>query len=113
MTFIVYHVEFCWRLWCCLPSRIDPVQGNIKDTQHIEDGFEKGMVVGAIFIDLSAAYDTINHQKLLHKLLKITKDSPLTKVTQTMLNNRRFVVILNGKSNKWRNQKMVYPRVVF
>ena len=113
MTFVVYHVEFCWRLWYCLPSRIDPVQCNIKATQHIKDGFEKGMVAGAIFIDLSAVYNTINHQKLLHKLLKITKDSPLIKLAQTMPSNRRLVVILNGKKSKWRNQKMAYPRVVF
>ena len=32
-----------------------------KTTQHVEDDFEKGMVTGAIFVDLSAVYDTINH----------------------------------------------------
>ena len=62
-------------------------------------------ITGAIFVDLSAAYDTINHRKLLHKLLEITKDSSLTKFTQTMLSNRSFYVILNGKRSKWRNQK--------
>ena len=67
------------------------------------------MVTGAIFVDLSAAYDTINHRKLLHKLLEITKDSSLTKFTQTMLSNRRFYVILNGKRSKWRNQKNGLP----
>ena len=36
------------------------------------------MVIGAIFVDFSAAYDTINQRKLLHKLLEITKDSSLT-----------------------------------
>ena len=84
----------------------------LKLTQHIEDSFEKGIVTSAIFVDLSAAYDTINHRKLLHKLLEITKDSSLTKFTQTMLRNRRFYVILNGKRSKWRNPKMAYPRVV-
>ena len=34
----------------------------LKLTQHIEDGFEKGMVTGAIFVHFSAGYDTINHQ---------------------------------------------------
>ena len=33
----------------------------LKLTQHIENCFEKGMVTGAIFVDLSAAYDTINY----------------------------------------------------
>ena len=77
----------------------------LKLTQHIEDGFKKGMVTGAIFVDLRAAYDTINHQKLVYKLLEITKDSSLTKFTQTMFSNRRFYVILNSKRSKWRNQK--------
>ena len=68
------------------------------------------MVTGAIFVNLSAAYDTINHQKFLHKLLEITKDSSLTKFTQTILSNRRFYVILNGKRIKWRNQKNGLPQ---
>ena len=59
----------------------------------------------AIFVDLSAAYDTINHRKLLHKLLEITKNSSLTKFMQTMLSDRRFYVILHGKRSKLRNQK--------
>ena len=33
----------------------------LKVIQHIEDGFEKGMVIGAIFVDLSAADDSINY----------------------------------------------------
>ena len=31
-------------------------------TQHIEDGYQRGMITGAAFIDLSAAYDTVNHR---------------------------------------------------
>ena len=68
------------------------------------------MVTGAIFVDLSTAYDTINNRKLLHKLLEITKHLSLTKFTHTMLSNRRFYVILNGKRSKWRNQKNGLPR---
>ena len=30
-------------------------------TQHIEDGYEEGMITGTAFVDLSAAYDTVNH----------------------------------------------------
>ena len=36
------------------PSRFRTGQ-ILKLTQHIEDSFEKGMVTGAIFVDLSAA----------------------------------------------------------
>ena len=40
----------------------------LKLTQYIEDGFEKRMVTGAIFVGLSAAYDTINHRKKPYSL---------------------------------------------
>ena len=30
----------------------------LKLTQHIEDGYEEGMITGTSFVDLSAAYDT-------------------------------------------------------
>ena len=29
-------------------------------SQHIEDGYQRGMIAGASFVDLSAAYDTVN-----------------------------------------------------
>ena len=29
-------------------------------TEHIEDGYEKRLITGAVFVDLSAAYDTVN-----------------------------------------------------
>ena len=41
-------------------------------TQHIEDGYQRGMVTGAAFVDLSAAYDTVNHRILIQKLYNTT-----------------------------------------
>ena len=79
-------------------------------TQHIEDGFELGQITGAAFIDLTAAYDTINHRRLLVKLLMLTDDVPLTKFMRTMLSNRRFKVELNGKQSRWRNQRNGLPQ---
>ena len=29
-------------------------------TQHIEDSYQRGMITGAAFVNLSAAYDTVN-----------------------------------------------------
>jgi len=43
-------------------------------TQHIEDGFQKNKIIGAVFVDLTAAYDTVNHRRLLTKVLGMTKD---------------------------------------
>ena len=31
-------------------------------TQYIEDGFEEKKITGTVFVDLTAAYDTVNHR---------------------------------------------------
>ena len=79
-------------------------------TQHIEDGFELGQIIGAAFIDLTTAYDTIDHRRLLAKLVMLTDDVPLTMFIRTMLSNRRFKVELNGKQSRWRNQRNGIPQ---
>ena len=98
-------------------------------TQHIEDGFEKNEPTGVVFVDLAAAYDTVNHRILLDKLYTMTKDSHLTKLIQMLLENRRFYVKLNGAAdggnkgtvyiraavlapvlfNDYTNEQLVYP----
>ena len=57
----------------------------LKLTQHIEDGYQRGMITGAVFVDLSAAYDIVNHRFLIQKLYDFTEDSQLCKVIQNML----------------------------
>ena len=46
-------------------------------TQHIEDDYQRGMITGASFADISAAYDTVKHRLLIRKLYDFTEDSPL------------------------------------
>ena len=77
-------------------------------TQHIEDGFELGMVTGVALIDLTAAYDTVNHRSLMQKRFDLTEDV-ITKFVGTMLSNHRFMVELNGKKSRWRLQRNELP----
>ncbi|KAI5739706.1 hypothetical protein M8J77_022428 [Diaphorina citri] len=79
-------------------------------TQHIENGFEEKLVSGAVFVDLTAAYDTVNHRILLKKLYNTTEDSKLTSMVAVFLQNRRFFVTLNGKNSRWRTQKNGLPQ---
>ena len=46
-------------------------------TQHIEDGYQRGMITGAAFVDLSAANDTVNDRILIQKLYNTIQDSQL------------------------------------
>ena len=79
-------------------------------TEHIEDGYEKRLITGAVFVDLSAAYDTVNHRCLLSKVLEMTGDVHLTDLIRTMLESRRFFVVLNGKKSRWRRQRNGLPQ---
>ena len=61
-------------------------------------------------MDLSAAYDTVNHRRLLRKVLEMTGDIHLTDLIRTMLESRRFFVVLNGKKSRWRRQRNGLPQ---
>ena len=61
-------------------------------------------------MDLSAAYDTVNHRLLLTKLYGMTEDVEFTILIGSMMRNRRFYVELNGEKSRWRNQKNGLPQ---
>ena len=77
-------------------------------TQHIEDGYERGVVTGTVFVDLSADYDTISHTLLLNKINRMTSSSHIS--SGTCSSNRRYFVELNGQKSRWRNQKNGLPQ---
>ena len=79
-------------------------------TQHIEDGYQECKITGTASVDLSAAYDTVNHRLLIQKLYNITQDSALCRVIQNLLSNRRFYVELNNERSRWRLQKNGLPQ---
>ena len=54
-------------------------------TQHIEDGYQESMITGTAFVDLSSAYDTVNHRLLIQKLFNITQGSTLCSVIWNIL----------------------------
>ena len=78
--------------------------------QYIEDVYEKSLITGTVFVDLSAAYGTVNHRVLPTKLYGMTEDAEFTKLIGSMMRNRRFYVELNGKKGRWRNQKNGLPQ---
>ena len=63
-----------------------------------------------VFVDFTAAYDTVNHRRLLTKILKMTKDPLLTKLLGVMLANRRFFVEFNNKKSRVRLQRNSLPQ---
>ena len=78
-------------------------------TTFIENGFENRLKTGTVFLDLTAAYDTVWHKGLI---LKLTKELPAwaTTAIQTLLTNRRFRVHLGHNTSAWRAQKNGLPQ---
>ena len=79
-------------------------------TQYIEDGYETRNITGAVFIDLTAAYDTINHRALLLKVGQMIKNTKIVHIIESLLRNRRFFVEMDGKQSRWRSQKNGLPQ---
>ena len=79
-------------------------------TQYIEDGYETKDITGTVFVDLTAAYDTVNHRILLLKVAKMTKNRNTVNIIRSLLCNRRFFVEMDGKKSRWRTQKNGLPQ---
>ncbi len=67
------------------------------------------MVTGVLLVNLSAAYDTVNHKRLLSKVLKTTEDTCLAELTESMFENRHFFE-LGGKKSRLRRLKNGLPQ---
>ena len=68
------------------------------------------MLTGTAFVDLSTAYDTVQHRLMIRKLMDMTGDIDLCQVIRGLLSNRRFFVQLNDKKSRWRSQKNGLPQ---
>ena len=82
-------------------------------TRYIEDGFETRKILGAVFIELTAAYGTINHRALLLKVGQVIKNSKIVHIMESLLRNRRFFVEMDGKQSRSRSQKNGLPQGSF
>ncbi|XP_025200924.1 uncharacterized protein LOC112598618 [Melanaphis sacchari] len=79
-------------------------------TLTIENDFENKKVTGTVLIDLTAAYDTVNHRLMLKKLYDTTLNFEFVRVFKTLLSNRRFFVNHQVKNIKWSISRNGLPQ---
>ena len=68
-------------------------------TQNIEDSFEAKKKASAVFVDLTAAYDTVWHRGITCKLLRLLPDKHMVKMIMELVQNRNFT-LTTGDSKK-------------
>jgi hypothetical protein len=78
-------------------------------TTYIENGFQAQLKTGAVFLDLTAAYDTVWHTGLLVKLSR-TLPFWVVRLVELMLRGRRFRVHLGDNISRWRRQLNGLPQ---
>ena len=70
-------------------------------TQNIEDSFEAKKKAGALFVNLTAAYDTVWHRGLICKLLRLFPDKHMVRIIMEFVRNRIFT-LTTGDSKQSR-----------
>lgn len=68
-------------------------------TNFIENGFQRKLKTGVVFVDLTAAYDTVWKRGLMYKLLEVIPCLAVCDIICNMLSDRIFQVFMNGKSS--------------
>ena len=80
-------------------------------TQDIEDCFEAKKKAGAVFVDLTAAYDTVWHRGLTCKLLRLLPDKHMVRMIMELVQNRSFTLTTgNSKRSRLRRLKNGVPQ---
>ena len=67
---------------------------------YVERGFQEKLKTGAVFLDLTAAYDTVWIDGLVTKLTRIIKCKHTLKLFKNLLTNRKNRVVMNGKQSR-------------
>ena len=90
-------------------------------TQHLlvtmlekwQKAVDKGEYVSALFMDLSKAFDTINHDLLLAKLKAYGFSLNAVKLMRSYLKNRKQQVQINNKSSSENRQGSIDGPLLF
>ena len=79
-------------------------------TENIKGSLDKGNVVGAVFIDLSKAFDTLNHKILLNKLSSFKLSEQAISWFTSYLGDRKQYVKINTVQSTPLSSNMGVPQ---
>ncbi len=79
----------------------------IAIVNHIHENFEMGYSVKAIFLDITAAFDSVPHDLLLVKLKGYGFDGPLIDLLSSYLKNRQIQVRVNASYSNFTSEDFI------
>ena len=80
-------------------------------TQNIEDSFEAKKKAGAVFVNLTAACDTVWHRGPTCKLLRLLPDKHMVQMIMELVRNRSFTLTTSdSKQSRLRRLGNRLPR---
>lgn len=79
-------------------------------TDRFKQAIDDGLLTGAVFIDLTKAFDTINHRILLRKLESFGIVGPPLQFIRDYLTNRSQVVYVNNIASSAKPVTMGVPQ---
>ena len=92
----------------CGKSTVDQV---VLLTQNIDDSFKAKKKASAVFVDLTAAYDTVWHHGLTCKLLRLLPDKHMVRMIIELFRNRSFTLTTSdSKQSRLRCFKNGVPQ---
>lgn len=71
-------------------------------TTHVENGFQWKAKSGAVFLDLSSAYDTVWTRGIFLKMDKIIMCKATLLLLEKIISNRKLRVTHGGKTSKYK-----------
>jgi len=87
------------------------VQQVVKLTSDIEESYEGRRKAGLVFVDVTAAYDTVWHQGLAQKLLQTIPGRHLVRFIVNIISNRSFILkTSDGQCSRLRRLKNGVPQ---
>ena len=94
-------------------TRIEPIvdpllpreQAGFRQGRSTVDSFETKKKAGAVFVDLTAAYDTVWHRGLTCKPLRLLPDKHMAQMIMELIRNRSFTLSI-GDSKRSRLRRL-------
>ena len=81
-------------------------------TQDIEDSFTARRKAGAVFVNLTAAYDTVWHRGLTCKLLRLLPDKHMVRMIMELVQNRNFTLTIgDNKRSSYDTLRAASPGI--